>query len=233
MAVDKAAEQRKADLVRQAAAIKEEVLSQDALSALLKVTADDLVGPNPESEVIKGGAHRSGGWLHAPAHLELFAAADRRLTRVANWAGMTVRQVERVHARMVRNTKLVVLQAASPDDLTAIPVNRYDTSSAWINLIQLLGEAGLVVATGYREKYDVAFVPRGSALWPGLVIDLGQPLERRVEPGSRRKKKDKAAANNGATAARADTRKAEAAKPEAAKPEAPKGEASGAGTPQG
>jgi len=61
----------------------------------------------------------------------------------------------------VKGTKVLVIQAASADDLTAIAVNRYiGSSSIWINLIDLLGEAGLMVKTGYRERYAVAFPRR-------------------------------------------------------------------------
>jgi len=83
---------------------------------------------------------------------------------------------------------VLVIQAASADDLTAIAVNRYiGSSSIWINLIDLLGEAGLMVKTGYRERYAAAFVPEGSPLWPGLVIDLSHSKQRRVESGYKKK----------------------------------------------
>lgn len=172
-----------------AAAANEEVLSRTTLETLLHVSPEDLIERNPDREVIKGTAYHSGGWQHAPAQWELFAAADKRLTRVANWAGLNTKRVERVHARLVKGTKLLIIQAASPDDLTAFPVIRYGgSSSIWINLIELLSETGLTVETGYRERYDVAYVPKGSPLWPGLVIDLSQSQERRMESGFKRKK---------------------------------------------
>jgi hypothetical protein len=40
----------------------------------------ELVDADSNSEVIKGQANRPGGWLHAPAYLELFAAAEERPT---------------------------------------------------------------------------------------------------------------------------------------------------------
>ncbi len=177
-----------ADQVTQVAAtVKEEVLGKGALDALLNASIGDVIGYDPETEVVKGGAHRSAGWLHAPAHLQLLAVAERRLTRVAQLAGQTTRKVEKVHPKLIKGTKLLVIQVASPDDLTAVPVNRYaGSSAAWINLLQLLGGVGLTVETGYRERFDVAYVPKGSLLWPGLVIDLSQPRERRREPGARK-----------------------------------------------
>ena len=153
--------------------------------------------------MIKGTAHRPGGWLHAPANLELFAACDRRLTRVAGWAGLNIKRVERVHPSLVRGTELLVIQAAATDDLTAVAVNRYTgSSSIWVNLINLLSNAGLTVETGYRARYVVAYVPKGSPLWPGLVIDLSQSKERRVESGYK-KKKDEAGSNEATAAAKA------------------------------
>ncbi|HYG57730.1 MAG TPA: hypothetical protein VD902_06645 [Symbiobacteriaceae bacterium] len=41
--------------------------------------------------------------------------------------------------------------------------------------------AGLTIESGYKERFDVAYVPQGSPLWPGLVIDLSQPWDRRVD----------------------------------------------------
>jgi hypothetical protein len=164
-----------------AAAAKDEVLSKKATEALLNLKEEELISADADAEVIKGNAKRPGCWIHSPAMVELFAAADKRLTRVANWAGMSAKQVAKVHARLVKGTKLVLITPAPVEDLTAIPVHRYG-SSAVFNLVNLLGEAGLTVATGYRERYDVAYVPKESPAWPALVIDLSQQKERRLEP---------------------------------------------------
>jgi hypothetical protein len=59
-------------------------------------------------------------------------------------------------------------------------------SAVFINLISLLGDAGETVETGYRERFEAAYVPKGSPLWPGLVIDLSQPKERRQEPTTKK-----------------------------------------------
>jgi len=165
-----------------------EVLSKRTLDLLLNLSPDDLIRLNPDPEVIKGRARRPGGWLHAPAHFELFAATNRRLTRVAEWANLHISRVDRVQVSLIKGTKLLIIQAALTEDLTAIVVNRYaGSSSIWINLIDLLAEAGLTVQTGYRERYEVAYVPKESLVWPGLVIDLGQSKERRVESGAKKK----------------------------------------------
>jgi len=186
-----------------AAAAKEDVLSRRTLDALLNLSPADIIRRDPDSEVIKGNAHRPGGWLHAPANLELFAACDRRLTQVAGWATLNIKRVEKVTPVLVKGTKLLVIQAAATDDLTAVPVNRYaGTSSIWMNLVDLLSDAGLTVETGYRERFEVAYVPKGSLLWPGLVIDLSQSKERRVESGYKKKKGE--AGSTDATAAAKD-----------------------------
>lgn len=188
-------------MMQAAAAAKEEILNRSTVDALLQVAPEDIIHHNPEAEVVKGTAHRSGGWLHAPAHLELFAAADRRLTRVANWAGLNVKRVERVHPKLVKGTKLLILQPAASEDLTALPVHRYaGSSSIWVNLIHLLGDAGLALETGYRERYHAAYVPKDSPLWPGLVIDLSQPQERRIERDFKKRKDPAEPAGAGAEA---------------------------------
>ena len=160
------------------AAAKHEVLQKSALDALMNTKPEDLIGPDEDPEVIKGNARRSGCWVHSPAMVDLFAAADKRLTRVAAWADIKVKRVERVHARLVPGTKLVVLKGARADDLSALPVNRNGTTVT-INLITLLSENGLTIETGYRERFEIAYIPKESPLWPGLFFDLGDAKERR------------------------------------------------------
>lgn len=160
------------------AAAKEEVLSQAAFDALINAKPEDLIAPDPDSEILKGNARASGGWIHSPAILELFAAADKRLTRVAEWMGMNVKRVDKVKANLLRGTKLLVLKPAQDGDLTAFPVVR-SGNSVTINLIALLGEHGLTVDSGYRERYEIAYLPKESPLWPGLFLDLADVKERR------------------------------------------------------
>lgn len=160
---------------------RREILPKSTIDALLNTRPEELISANREAEVIKGNANRSGCWITSPGKVEFFAAADRRLTRVAEWDTINVRQVEKVHAHLVPNSKLVIIKAARESDLTAIPVSRYG-SSAMFNLITLLAEHNLTVQTGYKERYDVAYVPRESPLWPALVIDLDDPQERRILP---------------------------------------------------
>lgn len=175
---------KKEDLLAAAnAAPGSEVLTKTTADALLNIKPEDMIAPSPDAEVIKGNAYRSGGWLHSPAHLELFAAADKRLLRCAAQMGMPVNRIDRVKAILVRGTKLVVIRPAAEGDLSAIAVSRSPKSSAvMINLVQLLAPAGLTVQMGWRERFEAAYVPKGSPLWPGLVIDLSQPTERRQEP---------------------------------------------------
>ncbi len=190
---DKPGSPARTDVTSTANAAKAEVLSKQTLDALLNVRPENLIAPSTDGEILKGTANRSGGWLHAPANLELFSAADHRLSRIAEPGAVSRKKVERVHCRLVPNTKLLIIKPAAANDLTALPVNRYAKSSgAWINLITLLEEAGLSVETGYRERFDAAYIPSASPLAPGLVIDLGLPLERRAEPV--KKSKAKAAA---------------------------------------
>lgn len=205
---------QEAQQVREAAAAaKEEVLSRKVLETLLKVKPEDLISPDAEAEVIKGNANRSGCWVHAPAMMEFFAAADKRLTRVANWSGMHVNQVEKVQAQLIKGTKLIIIKPAPVDDLTAIPINRY-ANAAMFNLVTLLAETGLKVQTGYRERFDVAYVPKESPLWPALLIDMGKLKERRMQPVS---KKEESGQQSQAKGTAKQKNKAEAADKEKAK----------------
>lgn len=172
------------------------VLGQSTKEILKNVTLADLIAPNAKSDAVKGNANEPGGWLHAPANLELFASADRGLTTVGNLDNIPGKQMERAMAWLVPGTHLLILKGAKAKDLSALPVNRWASASgAWINLFTLLADAGLTVETGWRERYDIAYVEEDSPLYPALVMDLSQPVERRAEPVS--KKKSGTAQNNG------------------------------------
>lgn len=174
-----------AERVKKAAAeAREEVLNRSTMDALMKATPEDLIAPDPEAEVIKGATKPAHCWQYGPAMMQFGAAADKRLTKVAGWDNKKVKKVPRVHAFLLKGTKLLIIKPAHAEDHTALTVNRYRRSaSAVVNLITLLSGAGLTVDTGYRERFDVTFIPRESPLWPGLLIDLGQPKEsRRVTP---------------------------------------------------
>jgi hypothetical protein len=198
-------------VIRAAVAAKEEILARSTVDALMNVRPEDLVEADPHSEVIKGPANRSGGWLHAPAHLALFAAADKRLTRVAHLDHIMVKKVERVLPKLIKGTRLLVIKAAQTEDLSAIPVNRYGASPAFINLISLLGEAGETVETGYRERFEVAYIPKSSPLYPGLVIDLSQPKERRQAPTIKKSNTKPTQSTTVKSTAKSDNTKSEAA----------------------
>lgn len=176
-------------LMAAAAAAKENVLNKKSMEALLNAKPEDLISADSEAEIIKGRARQSGCWIHSPANVSLFAAAEKRLTQVAIWGGKDVKRVEKVYARLLPGTKLIIITPAPLEDLTAYPVNRHGSQTTF-NLIDLLGEHGLTVETGYRERYDVAYVPKESALWPALVIDLGQVKERRLLPTTRKEAGD-------------------------------------------
>lgn len=170
-----------------AAADLSETVNKHIADLLLKAKESDLKGPTHDLEIAKGNAKPPTAWVAAPGKLELSALADKRLTRIASWAGMPVKLVPRVHARIVGESKLLLLKPAPDSDRTATPVARYEgNSGSQLNLYDLLASHGLTVATGFRERFDVFYVPQGSDLWPGLVIDLGAVKERRAVPGKKK-----------------------------------------------
>jgi hypothetical protein len=177
----------------------EEILDQTVVDFLNNVTPDQLIGADSTQELQKGTAYPASAWLHGPGHLELLAMADQRLTRVenmkrANEAEATqaqVHQVDKVIAKLVPGTKMLILRSAPAEDKTAVPVKRYKRgSSAWINLFKLLKTAKPTVDSGYRELYEVNYVPKSSPLWPALMINLGDRRDRRLKP--KRSKKTEA-----------------------------------------
>lgn len=162
-----------------------EILDKNVVDRFLNLQPEDLIEPDPDAEIIKGNANNPGAWGHGPAQFELNAAADRRLAKCADKGGLGGNLVHRVHVTLIKDTKMVALRPAGPNDLTALEVKRFHgQSSAWVNLITLLAPAGLTIESGYRELFYTAYIPEGSKLWPGIFIDLGRPLKRRVEPVS-------------------------------------------------
>lgn len=177
-----------AAIAQTAAAAINEVISNSVLELVLNATENDLEGPDESTEVRKGTTGEAQCWVHAPALFQLSALAWRRLGNVAEWAGVSVKEVRKVRARFVGKSKVLLLRAAEDNDRTAYDVQRHKrTSGALVNLFDLLATRSLAVTTGYRERFDVFYVPKESALWPGLLIDLGSPQERRLEP--KRKKR--------------------------------------------
>jgi hypothetical protein len=163
------------------APVNEEVLHQDVVEILRNVRPEQLVTVTHDPEVVKGTAYRSAAWFHSPATLELLAVAVRRLNKLAGIQGKSNRQVEKVTPTLIKGTKLVILTPAPAEDMTAIPVIRYSGgTSAWINLISLLGPEGVTAETHWKELHPVVWVPNSSPLHPGLLIDLGaKPKARR------------------------------------------------------
>ncbi|HWI63623.1 MAG TPA: hypothetical protein VNT75_17450 [Symbiobacteriaceae bacterium] len=159
-----------------AAAALQEVIDQSLADRLVQIRPEGLIGTTPGAEVRKTTARSSSCWLFSPGRLDLLSVAYGRLVRCA---GANVRHVERVTARLVRGTKLLIIQPAPDTDLTAYEVRRYNGNSpATINLSGLLMEHKLAVEPGWKERFDVAFIPKGSPLGQGLVIDLGAVKER-------------------------------------------------------
>lgn len=172
----------KSEQAKQAPATLDAHLPKKLADLMASVTEKDLRGPNKEAETLKGTTTTPGVWVYSPATFKFSALASRRLTKCARWSGKTDTQVTRVHARFVGETNTVLIKPADPLDVTAFEVAYYSSASGGVvNLYDLLGPANSTVETGYRQRYDVHLVPKGSPLWPGLVINLGESQERKVD----------------------------------------------------
>jgi hypothetical protein len=173
-----------------AAAAKEEILSKAVLDAVLNADPANMIVGERDPERKKGNLKGPQGWVHGPGHVELLAMAGRRFIKVANDQGLPGRHVERAQASVIPGTEILVLKAAPANDLTAIEISRYKgSSSLWINCYDVLVQVGLTVDTGWKELYDVAYIPKASPLWPGLLINFGDRKDRQAEPVPKRKKK--------------------------------------------
>ncbi len=197
--------------MREEVAAAGETAMQDAMNQIRqpRINSQDVIMYDPNAEVTKGNQYESGGWLHAPAHFELFANTDERLSRISAQLGAPVREVRRVRALRVKGTKLIYFWPTYDEDPNGIPVKRYD-SSTWINFIKLLKPAGLAVETGHKERYHVYYAEPTDHVYPALKLDLSLMQERQREEHKSKSKSqqtDKPAAEEDAqTHAKADQR---------------------------
>ncbi|HEY3368083.1 MAG TPA: hypothetical protein VGK74_23740 [Symbiobacteriaceae bacterium] len=176
------------DQPKQTPTILDAQLPKKLADLLSSVTVKDLRGPESAAETLKGNTNTPNVWVYSPAVFKFSSLAQKRLTRVARQAGMQDTQVTRVHAQLIGDSNTVLIKPADALDLTAFENPNYRGVSGGVcNLFDLLGPARCTVETGYRQKYDVHMVPQGSAFWPGLLVDLDDPRERKLLP--KRKKK--------------------------------------------
>lgn len=159
-----------------ASAAMDEVIDSSFADQLKNARPEDLVGTTPGAEIRKSTALPSSCWIFGPGKVELLSVAYGRLVRTA---GPNVKYVDRAYAHIVKGTKILIIQPAPDTDLTAYEVKRYDgVPGALINLHALLKEHKLDVATGWKERHDVAYIPKGSPLGKGIAINLGAIKER-------------------------------------------------------
>lgn len=174
--MDESKKLARAEIEKIAAAALDEIIDPSVADLLKKVRPEDLVGTTPDAEVPKTTALPPTAWLESPGGLKLLAAAYTRLVRSA---GPGVKHVLRVHAHFVKGTKLLVIRPAADNDLTAYEVRRYRSSAgAAVNLSRLLLEHKTAVETGWKERFEVAYIPKGSPLGAGLFINLDAVKER-------------------------------------------------------
>jgi hypothetical protein len=175
-----------------AAAAKEDILSASFLDAVLNVDPNNLITAEPDPDLKKGNAKGSAGWMHGPGNFEMFSIAVRRLVKVSNDQGIQGNRVERVQVFVIPNTKIMVIKGAPANDHTAVEVTRYKGSnSLWINCFNALAKAGLTVDSGWKELYNVVYLPKASPLYPGLGINLDDRRDRQAEPIPKKKSKKK------------------------------------------
>lgn len=174
--------------------ISDEAMQEVASAAVeaSKQKAADAGGPpkliwnSNDTEIIKGNQYPSGGWVHGPAYLEMFRAGYDRLNKVAEERNLPEPRVSKVRLCRVAGHKVIYFVPTTSDDVEGIQVTRYK-SSAWINLISLLGPANLTVRTGHSERFALEFAGADSPVGPALVMDMGRKL------GSRRPRAKKRA----------------------------------------
>jgi hypothetical protein len=164
-------------------------LPDKLLDLVNNATEQDLRGPQPMAETLKGNTGAPNVWVDSPATFRFSAASNRRLINVARLSGMSDNKVLRVHARFVGDSNVVLIKPAGELDMTAFEVGYYKGAAGGaVNLYDLLGPARTTVQAGYRQRYNVHLVPKTSSLFPGLLIDLDDPKERKTITRNKKKK---------------------------------------------
>jgi hypothetical protein len=147
--------------------------------------------------IVKPNQYGSGGWLIAPALLEIFRATEPALLEVAEKRQQSVTQVDWVRCARLENEKRIYIYPSDAKDPDAIEVKRYGGKTS-INLISFMAPEGLCVEQGYKERYFLGAAGPDSPAGPALVFDMEKPVERKpVAPskrsGARRKAKQESA----------------------------------------
>lgn len=137
---------------------------------------DELILNDFRADYLRASQYEPGGWLHGPAHMELFSAGVDRLQRNGAQRGIQGR-VTKVRAGKLKQQNLIYIYATTDNDPNGIEVN-YQRYGAWINLVTLLGPLRLTERAGYRSRYNLDPMEQ-TPVGPALVLDLGRRLERR------------------------------------------------------
>jgi hypothetical protein len=147
-----------------------------------------LITNTRRRNVQKGNMKDPGGWLHAPAMLEIFRTAEWKLEELTELREGARRAVERLRASRFEGDKRVYLYPTDAQDVDGIELKRY-RGKVTVNLIEFLIEGNLTVPTGYKELYDLVQVGKESPVGHALVMDLEKPRDRAPD-----KRKTKSAA---------------------------------------
>lgn len=147
---------------------------------------EELVWADQEAMVVTGTAKGMKGWYHYPAHLELLAMSDDLLTQAARLCGIECDFVEWVRVARVKGKRIVYAVPLAKWVEDAIQVTRVG-SSAFINLIQLMGPANLKAPKGYRTLHEVELAKDKAGSPAALKIDLKRVLDKKLEPVAKKK----------------------------------------------
>lgn len=146
---------------------------------------DELIFNNQQAELLNRNQYESGGWLHSPANLQLFARSVKQLVGLNRALSIDEKWVPYVRAARPKGKDIVYIYPTDEHDPNKIDVHKRD-GNAWINLRSLLEPSHHTVELGYRVRYEIVAV-NDSPVGPALKLDLAKEVERRLKPPSKRR----------------------------------------------
>jgi hypothetical protein len=162
----------------------------DAAGESLELTEADFEGAvgHDEKRVLKrSNAKLPSAWILGPGQVELLVEGCKLLKGAATAAGTPMAEVKAVIVKALPKSGLVLVAPAKEGAAQSIETRQEGHGSIHFTISAILLEAGMQIATGYRELFPVKKVVK-SPIGPAIAISVAKALQsKRIE----RKKKAK------------------------------------------
>lgn len=147
----------------------------------LVITDADLEGAvhSNESRTLKRSyALPPGVWIQGPGLTEVLAEGMKLMRGATRAAGMPIKEIKAVYAVALPKAQMVLVKAVKEGTANSIKARREGKGPLIFSLSDILREAEMEVASGYREFYSVKKVS-SSPIGPCVGISMVKPVKTR------------------------------------------------------